>query len=349
MVHCFHIDALGLRLCKLREDAVILRCDPVEGDRFAAVPFDGDQLGREVQAIVACEQFDAFFLTQHGEGGEEIVVPVGRSDAPDVRVTIDIDYEKGLQAVCEGVEEDGFAARGPDDACRIAVEVSGEVADILDIDLCALPVFRLSAEINVTYHQALLVGLIAVTGHRDPRQMLAVGAENRIGIISTVFLDGDGCAGQDVIDENARIGGEGVFLAGLFSAAIGDVTVVRRPVELLDAAERLCREFEQFFSQQVEGTVGCNDTIYQCGDISPWDFGHPVVPVPVHQVFRGISLCLVEGGIRVGRLDQCRVLDGRGIEDLLSVRGEFKLADAIRDIAQFHLFAKFRALQRRIP
>ena len=139
------------------------------------------------------------------------------------------------------------------------------------------------------------------------------------------------------------------MLAGLLAAAVGDVTAVRRPVELLDTAEGLCRELIKLFAQEIQGALGCDGPVHEGGEVGARDFGHPVVPVAVHQVFRGVGLGLVECRIGVGGLDQRGILDGGGIEDLLPVRGDLEFADAGGYLTEFHFLAQFRAQEGRLP
>ena len=95
MVDGFDPDAFGSGLGELREDVLVLGRDRVEAG-LAALDLDGHQFHREVEAVVAGQQFDALFLAEHGEGGEEVIVPVFRRDAANVRVGLQVGDEQGL-------------------------------------------------------------------------------------------------------------------------------------------------------------------------------------------------------------------------------------------------------------
>ena len=73
-----------------------------------------------------------------------------------------------------------------------------------------------------------------------------------------------------------------------------------------------------------------------------------MVPMPVHKVCSYISLSLVEGGVAVfGGSDGA--LYGRDIKNLISVSGEFELADSGRDVAELVLGAQFLPAKGRSP
>ena len=65
-----------------------------------------------------------------------------------------------------------------------------------------------------------------------------------------------------------------------------------------------------------------------------------MVPVTVHQVFRDIGVCLVEGRISVGRLNDLLVLYCADVENVALVRRKLELADAGCDVTQFYLLAE---------
>ena len=125
---------------------------------------------------------------------------------------------------------------------------------------------------------------------------------------------------------------------------------VGRPVQLLHAAERLGGQLEKLFrAEDVHGIFRGNQPVHQGCDIAAGYLGHPVVPVAVHQVFCGVGVGLVEGGIEIGRGLQGGVLDAAHIQDLLLVRGDLEVADPGGDIAEFHALTEFVALQGRFP
>ena len=65
-----------------------------------------------------------------------------------------------------------------------------------------------------------------------------------------------------------------------------------------------------------------------------------MVPVTVHQVFRDIGVCLVEGRISVGRLNDLLVLYCADVENVALVRRKLELADSGRDVTQSDLLAE---------
>ena len=176
--------------------------------------------------------------------------------------------------------------------------------------------------------------------------MLAVRAPDGIGVISSLLRDCDGASGEHVIDVDGCIGAERVLLAHLLPAAVGYVPAVGSPIQLLYAAERLGGELEAVVGpENVEGIVGSNLAVDQRSHIAAGDFGHPMVPVAVHKVLGSIGLSLVERRIGIGGLDHCRVLDGRGVDYLLSVGRYLELADSCGNIAELDLLPELAGLE----
>ena len=125
---------------------------------------------------------------------------------------------------------------------------------------------------------------------------------------------------------------------------------VRRPVQLLGAAERLRGQLVEIVgAQDVDGTFRRNRPVDQGGDIGPGDIRHPVVPVAVHQVLRRVGLGLVESRVAVRRGLEGGVLDAAHVQDLLLIRGDLVVADPVGDVAELDLLAEFAALERGLP
>ena len=180
--------------------------------------------------------------------------------------------------------------------------------------------------------------------------MAAVGAPDRVGVVAAVRLDVQGGAGQQVIDIDAAVGAEGVLLAHVLAAGIDDVASVRTPVQLLGAAERFGREFEQFLgAEDVRGVLRGDLAVAEGGHVGAGNVGHPVVPVAVHQVFGGVGLRLVQVLELVRRLLQGRILDAAHIQDLVLVRRELVVGNAVRNVTQLHLLAEFVPLEGGLP
>ena len=124
------------------------------------------------------------------------------------------------------------------------------------------------------------------------------------------------------------------------------MAAVRRPVELLDSSERFSGQFEQVVGpQDVERVVRCDGTVHESCDIAAGDFGHPMVPVAVHQVLCCIGLGLVKRRVGICRLHHGGILDGGSVYYLLAVRRDFEFPDAGGYIAEFHLLSELACLE----
>ena len=190
--------------------------------------------------------------------------------------------------------------------------------------------FRLDAGGEVHHEEALLVGLIAVAGHADPRDLAAVRREERFGVVARhalgKVLTG---AGGDIIEVDVGVGGEGVLAAGQLAAGVGDLAAVRAEVELLDAAEGLGGQFERRTVQQVAALAQL--LAVKGGEIRVRNALHEVVPVAVHHPGDGAGRGL--GNIRI---DVCRLgrhLEVAYIEYLSLVGRELELADSPGHVA----------------
>ena len=266
-----------------------------------------------------------------------------------MHVARQVGAEERLDAFAhEGVEEE--FAFVPDQAGHVVVEVGQELADALHADADVLPVGLCGEQLHVGDEQALAVGFIAVARHRDPGDVLAVGAPHGIRVVAAVRLDVDRGAGQDVIDVDGSVGAESILLTDLLAAGVDDVAVVGRPVQLLHAAERLGGQLEELVrAEDVDGVVRGDLAVAERGDVAARHVGHPMVPVAVHQVLGGVGLRLVQRGIAVLGGLQGRVLDGAHVDDLLLVGGELEVADSVGDVAELDALAELVALERGLP
>ena len=268
-------------LVQLAQDMLVL-----EGELMDRIVVDRDEFGREVHAGVGRQEGS---VLQDCERGAEIE-PKGRSGQPEERrLRIGNDVEHTLETLYQGVEIDGLAVGGPHRSGGIVGEFGRQVHDILHgrVGGLSLP-FRLVHDVR--YHQARLVGFISVPLHREPGDFLAVRAPDRFGIIAAAHRNDRCFTRQDAIDVDFSIGRESIVPAGKFLAGIGDITAVRAPGKVLDAAERAVRELEEnvFPAQDIQALL--DDAVPQRGDKRVVQVLHPMVPVAVHQVFGGIGV-----------------------------------------------------------
>ena len=220
------------------------------------------------------------------------------------------------------------------------VEVFSEPADAGDYRRFG------GGEVYVADHKPLLVSLVAVARHAYPGKVLAVGSPHRIGVVTAVHGNLHGASGDHVIDVDFGVGAECVALSGELAAGVGNVPAVGSPAELLDAPERFGGKFEELVGAEDVGGLFRSDVVAQLSHVGAGDFGHPVVPVAVHEVFGGVGLSLVE--TRVGR-GLHRGMNGGDVHYLLAVRGDGEFAHPCGDVADFHLLAQLAAAEGSLP
>ena len=270
-----------------------------------------------------------------------------KADAEEGGLGIGDHVVDGLDAFHERIEIQGLAVSRPDGAVGIVGEIRGQVHDVLDggIGRLTLP-FRLVHDIG--HHQAHLVGLVAVAGHGQPGDLAAVGAPHGHGVIAAAQGDDRGLAGQDAVDVDFRIGGEGVFLAFLLLAGIGDVAAVRAPAEVLDAAEGAVRELVQHIRTAQDVQAFLDYTVAERGDEGMVDVFHPVVPMAVHQVLGRVRIGLGKQRVGVhGALDGA--VHRAHVHDLAGVRGKGELVDPPLDVRHLDALAQLAGLVGRLP
>ena len=254
---------------------------------------------------------------------------------------------KKAVAFHERIEIQGLAVSRPDGAVGIVGEIRGQVHDVFDGRIGGLPLpFRLVDDIG--HHQAHLVGLIAVAGHGQPGDLAPVGAPHGHGVIAAAHRDDGGLTGQDAVDVDFGIGGEGVFLAFLLLAGIGDVAAVRAPAEVLDAAEGAVRELVQHVGAAEDVQAFLDHAVAQRGDEGVVDVLHPVVPVAVHQVFGRVRIGLVQERVGVhGTLDGA--VHRAHVHDLGGVRGKGEFIDPPFDVRHLQALAQLAGLVGSLP
>ena len=295
----------------------------------------------------SCRMAEEGAVLEDGEGGTEVEPEVRGGDPEEYGLGIGNHVVEGLDALNQGIDIQGLAIRRPNRAVGIVGEIRGQVHDVLDgrIGGLALP-FRLVNDIG--HHQTHLVGLVAVAGHGQPGDLAAVRAPHGHGVIAAAHRDDGGLAGQDAVDVDFGIGGEGVFLAFLLLAGIGDIAAVRAPAEVLDTAEGAVRELVQYVGTAEDIQSLLDNAVAQRCDKGVVDVLHPVVPVAVHQVF---------GRVRIG-LGQQRVgvhgtLDGAvhraHIHDLGGIRRKGEFIDPPLDVRNLETTAQFAGFVGSLP
>ncbi len=330
---------LGLVLVQLVQDAGVL-----EGQLMDGVVIDSDQFGREIHGAVGRQEGS---VLQHGERGSEVEPQARGGEADEGRLRSGNHVEDALDTLHEGIEVEGLPVGRPDRAVGIVVKPGGQVPDVLDGRIGGLPLpFRRINDIG--QHQADLVGLVAVTGHGEPGDLAAVGAPDGDGVVAAGHRDDGGLAGEDAVDVDLGVGGEGILLPRLFLAGVGDVTAVRAPGEILDAAVRGVREVERDVGPAQDVQAFGDDAVRERGDEGMVQVGGPVVPVAVHQVLGGIGVGLVQRRIGIrGTPDGAR--DGAHEHELGAVRGEGELIDTARDVSDLGALAELPGLVGGLP
>ena len=312
----------GLVLVQLVQDVRVL-----EGELMDGVVIDRHQFGREVHGAVGGEEGT---VLQHGERSAEVEPEARGGQADEGRLGSGDDVEDALESFHEGIEIEGLAIGRPDGAVGIVIKSGGQVHDVLDGGIRGLSLpFRGIDDIG--QHEADLVGLVTVAGHGKPGDLAAVGAPDGDGVIAAGHRDDGGLAGEDAVDVDFRIGGEGVFLPRLLLAGVGDIAAVRAPAEVLDAAVRAVRELELHVGTAQDVQSFGNHAVRERSDEGMADVLHPVVPVAVHQVLGRIGIGLVQERVRVHGAFHVAV-DRAHEHELSAVRGKGEFIDPLGNV-----------------
>ena len=302
-------------LVQLGQEVLVLK-----GNLADAVSGYGHQLSGEVHGGVGGEEGT---VLQYAEGGAEVEPEViGRQT---LRRLPGNHVEDTLEAFCQGGEIDGFSVGRPYGGVGIIFKGVGEVPDARDggIGALAVAVFGIY---HVGHHQAHFVGLVAVPFHGQPQEMAAVRTPDGMGVVTAREGDLGSLTGEGAVDVDAGVGRESVLLASELFAGIGHETAVGAPGKVGDVGEGAVGQLEELAVQDVHPFL--DYAVNQGGQESMADFRTPVVPVAVHEVFRGIGFGLVQQRVGVGG-NLYGAVYGRNIEDLALVRGKEIVVDAL--------------------
>ena len=321
----------GFRLMavQLGQDVLVL-----EGNLAEAVAAQGHQLGGEVHGAVGAQERS---VLQYAEGAVD-VEPEGVG-CQAFGLAAGNHVIEGADSFRAGGKVQGLAVIGPAGGVNRVFEIRGEFAHVLDGRVASLAFLAVVID-HVGHHDAVFVGLVAVTGHREPAQLPAVGAPGGFGVVAAGEGELRGFPGEGAVDEDAGVGGEGVLLAFQLLAGVGDEAAVGAPGKVRDVREGAVGQLELHFFASQDVHSGGNYAVTQGGHIGMRDFRQPMVPVAVHEVFRGIRLCLVQHRVRVGGYFHGAV-DIGNIHELAAVGGEGELFHAAGDIGLQDALAQF--------
>ena len=155
--------------------------------------------------------------------------------------------------------------------------------------------------------------------HAFPGDALAIVAEDGVLVVAhNAFADVDGRAVGNVVDENVAVGAEGIVLAGLGTAGVGNATAVGREVELLDTAPGAHGALVGFGTDDIDHVAKVDSFVGEGGEEDVGILIHPAVPMTVHEVFVDTTSGLVETGVEF--LDIVGASDGdvANVENLVA-------------------------------
>ena len=163
--------------------------------------------------------------------------------------------------------------------------------------------------------------------------MTAVGAEDRVGIVSACHGDNAGEFVLRVVYVDFSICGEGISLAVEFLAGIGDEFSVGTPGQLLGPSVRLEGQLVSggVFPEDVRGSFR-SDLFIEAGNEGLGEFGYPMVPMPVHEVLGDIGLRQVHGHVHILGTCDFRIGDCADIKQLVPCRSDCETADSGADV-----------------
>ena len=200
----------------------------------AAHADEGEHLGVDVGELGAS-------LVGVGKGVVEYLGGVLHADLVGIDVvttegeTVDVvgafgDLADGLGGNVES--KDFVGATIHDDGEHLSIVVAPR--DGADTVVERLGIVGLGAGGEIVDHQAQFVAFVAIVFHAFPSQLLAVVAENGILVIThDAFAKVGSFACGDVVEVDVAIGAEGVVLACLLAAGVGNGLAIGREVELL--------------------------------------------------------------------------------------------------------------------
>ena len=283
-------------------------------------------------------------VLQHAKGSVKVEPQVIRRKAYNLRRFRQNHVEHSLQALRQRGKVEGLAVRRPHGAVGIVLKGRCHVANVLHYGILALPLpfFRIA---DRCHHEADFVGLIAVAFHGQPGQLAAVRAPDRMRVVAARggYLRGLSC--ERAVDVDAGVGREGVLLPSQLFAGIGNITAVRAPAKVYHVRERAVGQLEEglILSQDIQALT--DNAIAQRCHKAVRNVRHPVVPVPVHQVLRGIGFRLGEQRIRVRGHLYGAVYVGH-VNELGLVRRQEIIVHAGGNVRQLRAPAQLAAFER---
>ena len=255
----------------------------------------GHQLRREIHGSIGGQERS---VLQHAKRCVKVEPQVIGRKAHNLRRFRKHHVKDTLQALCQRGKIEGLAVRRPHGAVGIVLEGRCHVANVLHhgILALALPFFRIA---DRCHHEADFVGLIAVAFHGQPGQLAAVRTPDGMRVVAARGGYLRGLSRERTVDVDAGVGREGVLLPRQLFAGIGNISAVRAPAKVCHIRERAVGQLEKglIFSQDIQALT--DNAIPQRCHKAVRNVRHPVVPVPVHQVLRGIGFRLGKQRIRI--------------------------------------------------
>ena len=301
----------------------------------------GHELRREIHGSICGKQGS---VLQHAKRRGKVEPQIIGRKAHNLRRFRQHHVENPLQAFCQRGKVKGLAVRRPHRTIGIVFKGRCHVADVLHkgILALALPFFCVA---DRCHHEAHFVCLIAVALHGKPGQLAAVRAPDRMRVVAALGGHLGGLSRKRAIEVDAGIGGEGVLLARQLFAGIGNVAAVRAPAKVCHIREGAVGQLEEslVLGQDVHAFTdkaiaeGCHKAVR--------NVRHPVVPVPVHQVLRGIGFRLGKQRVRI-----CGHLHGAvyvgHVNELGLVRRQEIIVHAGGNVRQLRAPAQLAAFER---